>query len=94
MTSMTTPAVALAGPIGFLGLIVPHICRMLFGPDQRVGIATAAVIGATLLVGAEILCRSVGPLVNVSLIPVGILTALAGGPFFVILLRRTRGGTT
>ena len=88
---MTAAAVALAGPIGFLGLIVPHICRMLFGPDQRVGLATSAVVGAALLVGAEILCRTVGPLVNVSLIPVGILTALTGGPFFVVLLRRARG---
>ena len=88
---MTAAAVALAGPIGFLGLIVPHICRMLFGPDQRVGLITAAIMGALLLTAAEIVCRWGGPLVGVSLIPVGILTALTGGPFFVILLRRTRG---
>ena len=85
---MTAAAVALAGPIGFLGLIVPHICRMLFGPDHRVGIVTAGLVGAVVLVGAETLCRTVGPYVGVSLIPVGILTALAGGPFFIVLLRR------
>jgi len=85
---MTAAAVALAGPIGFLGLIVPHICRMIFGPDHRVGMVTAAVAGAVILMAAEMLCRTVGPYIGVSLIPVGILTALAGGPFFICLLRR------
>ena len=91
---MTAAAVALAGPIGFVGLIVPHICRMIVGPDQRIGLATSAVAGAVLLVLAEGLCRWVGPMVNVSLVPVGILTALTGGPFFVVLLRRQRGKAT
>ena len=85
---MTAAAVALAGPIGFLGLIVPHICRMIFGPDHRVGMVTAALAGAVILMAAEMLCRTVGPYIGVSLIPVGILTALAGGPFFICLLRR------
>jgi len=88
---MTAAAVALAGPIGFLGLIVPHICRMMFGPDHRVGVVAAALVGAAVLVAAEVLCRTVGPYVGVSLIPVGILTALAGGPFFIYLLRRRFG---
>ncbi|HDZ43334.1 MAG TPA: iron ABC transporter permease [Phycisphaerae bacterium] len=91
---MTAAAVALAGPIGFVGLIVPHICRMIVGPDQRIGLVTSAVAGAVLLVLAESLCRWVGPMVNVSLVPVGILTALTGGPFFVVLLRRQRGRAT
>ena len=88
---MTAAAVSLAGPIGFVGLIVPHICRMVVGPDQRIGLIASAVAGAVLLVGAEWLCRSIGSLINVSLVPVGILTALIGGPFFVVLLRRQRG---
>jgi len=88
---MTAAAVALAGPIGFLGLIVPHICRMTFGADHRVGLASAALVGAGVLMAGEVLCRTVGPYVGVSLIPVGILTALAGGPFFIYLLRRRFG---
>ncbi len=85
---MTAAAVALAGPIGFLGLIVPHICRMLVGPDHRRGLLVSGVAGAVLLAGAEVLCRTAGPLIGVSLIPVGILTALSGGPFFIYLLRK------
>jgi len=85
---MTAAAVALAGPVGFLGLIVPHICRMVVGPDHRLGIVASGFVGAMVLMAAETLCRTVGPLVGVSRIPVGILTALAGGPFFIYLLRR------
>jgi iron complex transport system permease protein len=89
---MTAAAVALAGPIGFLGLIVPHICRMVVGPDLRVGIFVSGLVGAILLVAANAACRYVGPWINVSVIPVGIVTALAGGPFFLLLLRRQVGG--
>ncbi len=89
---MTAGAVALAGPIGFLGLIVPHICRMIVGPDLRRGLIASAIVGAAVLVAAEGLCRWVGGLIGVSLVPVGILTAMAGGPFFIFLLRRQRGG--
>ncbi|MCY2926736.1 MAG: iron chelate uptake ABC transporter family permease subunit, partial [Planctomycetota bacterium] len=85
---MTAAAVALAGPIAFLGLIVPHICRMLLGPDHRRLIVVSALAGAAFLAAAEWLCRKLGPVVNISLIPVGIVTALAGGPFFIVLLRR------
>ena len=91
---MTAAAVALAGPIGFLGLIVPHICRMIVGPDLRVGLIASGIAGAALLVAAEGLCRFAGGLIGVSLVPVGILTAMAGGPFFIVLLRRQRGRAT
>lgn len=85
---MTAAAVALAGPVAFLGLIVPHIVRMAAGPDHRLGLLASGLVGAIFLMAAETLCRSAGPLVGVSRIPVGILTALAGGPFFLWLLRR------
>ena len=85
---MTAAAVALAGPIGFLGLIVPHICRMAFGPDHRLGMIVTPLVGAIFLMIAETLCRSLGDALGLGRVPVGILTALAGGPFFIFLLRR------
>jgi iron complex transport system permease protein len=89
---MTAAAVALAGPIGFLGLIVPHICRMAFGPDHRLGMIVTPLAGAIFLMIAETLCRSLGSAMGLGRVPVGILTALAGGPFFIFLLRtRFRG---
>ena len=91
---MTAAAVALAGPIGFLGLIVPHICRMAFGPDHRLGLVVTPLAGAIFLMIAETLCRSLGPALRLGRVPVGILTALAGGPFFIFLLRtRFRGAS-
>jgi iron complex transport system permease protein len=89
---MTAAAVALAGPIGFLGLIVPHICRMAFGPDHRLGMIVTPLVGAIFLMIAETICRSLGDALGLGRVPVGILTALAGGPFFIFLLRtRFRG---
>ena len=85
---MTAAAVSLAGPIGFLGLIVPHLCRMILGPEHRRLLVVSGLAGAVFLIAAEILCRHAGPWIGVSLIPVGIITALAGGPFFIFLLRR------
>ena len=89
---MTAAAVALAGPIGFLGLIVPHICRMFFGADHRRLMVLAGFAGAAFLMAADTLCRTAGPLVGVAQIPVGILTAFCGGPFFIFLLRRRLRG--
>jgi iron complex transport system permease protein len=86
--AMTAAAVALAGPIGFLGLIVPHVCRMAFGPDHRLGMIVTPLVGAIFLMIAETLCRSLGDALRLGRVPVGILTALAGGPFFIFLLRR------
>ncbi len=87
-TLMTAAAVALAGIIGFVGLIVPHVMRGLVGPDHRRLIPAAALAGGLLLVVCDTLGRTlVAPLE----IPVGVITALAGGPFFLALLRRRRG---
>lgn len=85
---MTAAAVALAGPIGFLGLIVPHVCRLVFGPDHRRLIVVSGFGGAIFLMSADTFCRTAGEWLRVGEIPVGILTALCGGPFFIFLLRR------
>jgi len=71
-----------AGVIGFVGLIVPHVMRILVGPDHRLLLPTSALAGATFLVLADTLARS-GP----SPLPVGIVTAAVGAPFFLYLLR-------
>ena len=90
---MTSAAVALAGPIGFLGLVVPHICRLIVGPDHRLLMLSSGFAGAIFLIVADTLCRNVGQVIGLGIVPVGVLTALTGGPFFIFLLRRRgRGG--
>src|SRR6056297_2312272 len=79
---MTAAAVAVAGIIGFVGLIVPHVMRLLVGPDHRVLLPTSALAGAAFLVATDTLARS-GP----AEVPVGIVTAALGAPFFLYLLR-------
>lgn len=85
---MTSAAVALAGPVGFVGLIVPHICRMIFGPDHRLLAIACGFGGAMFLMLADTLCRAVGEQFQLGELPVGVITALLGGPFFIFLLRR------
>lgn len=85
---LTGLAVAVAGMIGFVGLIVPHLLRLLFGSDHRLLLPAAFLAGGTFLVLADLVARVV--LVPNEL-PVGVVTALAGGPFFLYLLRRSRG---
>lgn len=96
---MTSGAVCLAGPIGFIGLIVPHVCRLMLGPDHRRLVVVGVFVGAIFLMVAETLCRTALPALaaatvrDVGVIPVGVVTALTGGPFFLYLLRtRSRGG--
>lgn len=88
---MTAGSIALAGPIGFVGLICPHVCRSIFGPDHRQLTITAPFCGAIFLMIADTFVRSTTTLFNGDL-PVGVITALAGGPFFLVLLRRRAGG--
>lgn len=83
----TAAAVSVSGIIGFVGLVVPHIARRLFGADHRQLFWTAASLGAILMVWADTLARSVA---RPAEIPVGVITALLGAPFFVALLRRER----
>lgn len=85
---MTAAAVALAGPIGFVGLIIPHVCRLMWGSDHRRLVLVCGFVGASAMMIADTLARSAGPLVGLADIPVGIITAMAGGPFFIALLRR------
>ena len=81
-------SVALAGLIGFVGLIIPHIIRLLIGPDHRWLLPSTALAGASLLMIADSIARVV---VLPAELPTGILTALLGAPFFVALLIRQRG---
>ncbi len=81
-------SVAVAGVIGFVGLVVPHLLRRTLGPDHRLLLPGAALLGALLLVAADTLARR---LVAPAELPVGLLTALVGGPFFLALLLGQRG---
>jgi iron complex transport system permease protein len=83
---VTAAAVAVSGLIGFVGLVVPHVVRLIAGPNARVVLPLSALGGALLLATADIVARTAGD------IPVGIVTALVGAPFFVVLLRRARTG--
>jgi iron complex transport system permease protein len=87
--SLLTGAVtAFGGPIGFVGLIVPHTVRLLAGPDHRVLIPASFFLGSGFLVLCDTAART---LIAPTDIPVGIITALIGGPFFIVLLKRKRG---
>lgn len=84
---LTAAAVALGGLISFVGLIVPHLARLLFGPDHRRLLPVTTLMGALFLVITDTLART---LLSPSEIPVGVLMAFLGGPFFLYLLRRTK----
>jgi iron complex transport system permease protein len=83
---VTAAAVAISGLIGFVGLVVPHVVRLTMGPNARVVLPLSAVGGAALLVAADLLARLLGD------VPVGVVTAIMGAPFFLFLLRRTQLG--
>ena len=83
---VTAAAVAISGLIGFIGLVVPHVVRLLVGPSARLVLPLSALGGATLLAYADLAARLMGD------IPVGVVTALIGAPFFIVVLRRSRAG--
>jgi iron complex transport system permease protein len=87
-TLATAAAVSVTGIIGWVGLVIPHVARMLVGPDHRRLLPTAMALGATYLLLIDDVARSA----TATEIPLGILTALIGAPFFAYLLRQTRGG--
>jgi len=84
--ALTAGAVAIAGPIGFVGLICPHAVRLLAGSANRVVLIGSALLGAALIVAADALIRVVD--LGAGRMPIGVLTALVGGPTFIWLLRR------
>jgi iron complex transport system permease protein len=81
-------AVSVAGIIGFVGLVVPHLLRLAIGPDHRLLLPASGLLGAALLVGADVAARTV---VAPAELPIGIVTAVIGAPFFLWLLRSRRG---
>jgi iron complex transport system permease protein len=85
-TLVTAATVSYAGVIGWVGLVIPHVARMLVGPDARRALPAAALLGATFLLVVDDLIRSV----FTTEVPLGILTALVGAPFFLLVLARGR----
>jgi iron complex transport system permease protein len=86
-TLITAVAVSISGIIGFIGLIVPHVARILVGPDHRILIPTSALAGAIVLILCDTIARTI---VRPAELPVGIFTALLGCPFFIYLLRKKK----
>jgi iron complex transport system permease protein len=80
----TAAAVAISGLIGFVGLVVPHLVRLMVGPAARRVVPISAILGAALLSTADLVARLAGD------VPVGVVTSLLGAPFFLFLLRRSR----
>jgi iron complex transport system permease protein len=86
---ISAACVAVAGIIGFIGLLVPHVMRFLVGPDNRGLLPASALGGAALLLGADTITRAVLP----HEVPIGVLTAIIGGPFFCYVYRRRQMGS-
>ena len=84
---VTAAAVSVGGLIAFVGLIIPHVARMLFSPDHRILIVSSALLGAIFLVLCDTLARIV---IAPTELPVGVITAVCGGPFFLYLMRRKK----
>lgn len=84
---LTAAAVSISGLVGFVGLVVPHAARLSLGPDHRLLLPASALAGAAFLVIADLLARILLAPVE---IPVGVITAIIGAPFFIYLLRHTR----
>lgn len=89
-TLLSSAAVSIAGMVGWVGLVVPHLARMLVGPDCKILIPVSLLIGASFMLGVDDLARCLFSLE----LPLSILTALVGAPFFLILLMRGRKGWT
>ena len=86
-TLMTASVVSMCGQVGWVGLLIPHICRMIFGSSNVSLIPASAGIGAAFMMLVDTAARTVSP----KEIPISILTAVIGSPFFIYLLRKNRG---
>ncbi len=84
---VTAAAVSVSGMIGFIGLIIPHAVRIITGPDHRVLLPASALVGASFLVWSDVAARTV---LAPQELPVGIITAFVGAPFFIYLLRKKK----
>jgi iron complex transport system permease protein len=88
---ITAAAVSISGLIGFVGLMIPHLVRLVIGPDHRILLPTSAITGSIFLVVCDDLARVIAtPFASTLELPVGIITMLAGAPFFILLLRRKK----
>jgi iron complex transport system permease protein len=87
VAAATGASVAVSGGIGFVGIVVPHILRMVIGPDHRFLLPASALLGGSLLIFADVLARTI---VAPAELPIGIITAAVGGPFFLWILLRQR----
>lgn len=87
-TLCTAGAVSVTGNIGWVGLIIPHMARFFIGSDNRRLIPLSMLMGAAFMMGVDLLCRTISG----AEIPLGIMTSLIGGPFFIYLLRKYKGG--
>ncbi|OBZ92506.1 iron ABC transporter [Pararhizobium polonicum] len=87
VAASTGASVAVSGGIGFVGIVVPHVLRMLIGPDHRYLLPASALLGGTLLIFADMIVRTIVPPAE---LPIGIITAFAGAPFFLWILLRGR----
>jgi iron complex transport system permease protein len=88
VSAMTGVAVSVCGVVGFVGIVVPHLLRLLIGPAHRLLLPASMLLGAVLLVGADTMARTI---VAPAEMPIGILTAAVGAPFFLGMLLRQRG---
>ncbi|MCC8965097.1 iron ABC transporter permease [Bradyrhizobium sp. Pear76] len=88
VSAMTGVAVSVCGVVGFVGILVPHLLRLVIGPAHRLLLPASALLGAILLVGADTVARTI---VAPAEMPIGILTAAIGAPFFLAMLLRQRG---
>ena len=84
----TAAVVAVSGLIGFVGIIVPHTVRIIFGSSYRIVLPLSVVLGAAFLILADLLARTIAAPAE---IPIGVVTAFIGAPFFAIILRSSRG---
>lgn len=88
VSAMTGAAVSVCGVIGFVGIVVPHLLRLIIGPSHRLLLPASVGLGAAMLVGADTLARTI---VAPAEMPIGILTAAVGAPIFLLILLRQRG---
>jgi len=87
VAASTGASVAVSGGIGFVGIVVPHVLRLVIGPDHRYLLPASALLGGTLLIFADMIARTIVPPAE---LPIGIITAFAGAPFFLWILLRGR----